>query len=120
MLKLKEQTVRQKIAETGYSVRAWGENHGFAQGTLSGWITGARNIKHSSLIKLADALQCKPEDIAEIVIMYDSAGVQELILDREEISGIFGNLSKKQRKSIIDIANLIANANSIIERSEIN
>jgi DNA-binding Xre family transcriptional regulator len=117
MLRLKEQTIRRKIAETGHSVKSWGEKHGFVQGTLSGWITGARNIKLSNLIKLAEALQCEPEDISEIVV-YDDSEEHELMLDKEEIKGIFDCLSNKQRKSIINVANLIAEANKDADRAE--
>lgn len=118
MIKLKEQKVRQKIAETGYSVKAWAEKHGFPQGTLSGWLTGARNIKHSSLFKLAEALNCEPEEIASVVFVYTGEGINELEADREEISGIFGNLSKGQRKAIITLAETVADANRRVDEAE--
>ena len=119
MIKLKEQKVRQKIAMTGLSVRAWGEQHGFSQGTLSNWLIGARNIKHSSLFKLAEALNCEPEEIASVVFVYTGEGINELEADREEISGIFGNLSKKQRKAIIVLAETVADANRRAEEAEV-
>lgn len=119
MLKLKEQTVRKMIAKTGYSVKAWSEKNGFPQGTVSGWITGARNIKHSSLEKLAAALGCEPNEIVNIVIDYTGEGVSELEADREEICGIFGNLSDEQRKAIIAVAVQIDEANRRAERIEI-
>jgi hypothetical protein len=119
MLKLKENVVRQKIAETGYSVKAWGELHGFAQGTLSGWITGARNIKRNNLESLASALGCEPFDIANIVIEYTGKGISELEADREEICGTFGNLNDKQRKAILKLADMLASANRRIQDLEI-
>jgi transcriptional regulator with XRE-family HTH domain len=111
MLKLKERIVRLKIAETGYSVRAWGEKHGFSQTTLSNWLTGARNIKRDNLEKLAAALHCDIFDIATVVIEYTGKGVSELEADREEISGLFGRLTDKQRKAIIRIAYLMVEGN---------
>lgn len=119
MLKLKENAVRQKIAETGYSVKAWGEKHGFIQGTLSGWITGARNIKRENLEKLAAALHCNIFDIATIVMEYTGNGVSELEADREEISSLFGRLSDKQRKAIIKITTLMAETNDKAEKLEV-
>ena len=99
------------ITQTGYSVKAWGEKNGFPQGTLSGWLTGARNIKRSSLEKLAVALRCKVEDIADIVWEYSGHGVAELEADREEISGLFENLTAPQRKAVINLADVISDAN---------
>ena len=118
MIKLKEHAVRAKIAQTGYSVKSWGEHYGFAQGTLSGWITGRRNIKRDSLDKLATALKCDPWEISEVIWEYDSAAGLMLESDREEICGIFGNLSKEQRKKIIDFAGLIAEANRQMQMIE--
>lgn len=119
MLKLKENAVRQKIAETGYSVKAWGEKYGFSQTTLSNWITGARNIKRDNLEKLAAALHCDIFDIATVVMEYTGRGVSELEADREEIAGLFGRLSDKQRKAIIRITDLMVEANSDLEKAEL-
>lgn len=111
MIRLKENTVKKMIALTGYSVRAWAEANGFPQGSISNWLTGARNIKRSSLEKLAVALRCKVEDIADIVWEYSGHGVAELEADREEISGLFGNLTAPQRKAVINLADVISDAN---------
>lgn len=119
MIKLKEHAIRSRIAETGHSVKSWGEQNGFPQTTLSNWLTGARNIKRSSLEKLADALHCDIKDIAEFTITYTGLGIDELEADREEICGIFGNLSKVQRKTIIDFSNLVADANRKIEEADL-
>ena len=119
MLKLKENVVRKMIAKTGYSVAAWAEKNGFSQGSLSNWITGTRNIKHSNLDKLAAALGCEPNEIVNIVIDYTGEGVSELEADREEICGIFGNLNEEQRKAIIAVAVQIDEANRRAERIEI-
>lgn len=119
MIRLKANTVKKKIAQTGLSVSAWGAANGFTQGTLSGWITGRRNIKHSSLSKLATALRCEPEEIAEIFWVFDNSVAVQLEVDREEICGIFGNLSAEQRKAIINMANLMADANWKKEREQI-
>jgi transcriptional regulator with XRE-family HTH domain len=119
MIRLKEQKVRQIIGNTGLSIKAWAEVHGFTQGTVSGWVTGRRNIKQSSLFKLAHALGCEPEEISEIVWEYDNSAAFQLEADREEIRGIFGNLLPKQRKVIIDMAELIADANRKAELAEV-
>jgi transcriptional regulator with XRE-family HTH domain len=119
MLRLKENVVRQKIAETGYSVKAWAESNGFAQGTLSGWITGARNIKRDNLEKLATALRCDMFEIATVVMEYTGKGVSELQADQEEISGLFTRLSEKQRKAIIKMADIMVEANIRVEQLEI-
>lgn len=115
MLKLKEKVIREMIAKTGYSVKAWGEANGFSQGSLSNWITGTRNIKRSSLEKLATALRCDIFDIASVVMEYTGAGVSELEADREDICGIFGGLDDKQRKAIIHIAELMEKGNRELE-----
>jgi DNA-binding Xre family transcriptional regulator len=115
MLKLKENAVRQKIAETGYSVKAWGEKHGFSQTTLSNWITGVRNIKRDNLEKLAAALHCDIFDIATIVIEVKQQYISELEDDCEEIRGMFGKLTAKQRKAILNLAALMVNGNEQIE-----
>lgn len=119
MIRLKEHAVRKIIAQTGLSVSAWGAANGFTQGTLSGWITGRRNIKHSSLLKLAEALRVTPEEISEIMWIYNDSVAIQLEADREEICGLFGNLSPKQRKAIIDIAELIADANKTLDSADI-
>jgi transcriptional regulator with XRE-family HTH domain len=119
MIRLKEQKARQLIAKTGLSVRAWGEKYGFSQGTLSNWLSGARNIKHASLLKLASALNCEPGEISEIYWEFDNSVAIQLEADREEIRGIFGNLLPKQRKVIIDMAELIADANQRQQSAEI-
>ena len=119
MIRLREQKVRQIIARTGLSVKAWGEMNGFAQTTLSNWITGARNIKRASLLKLASALNCEPEEISEIYWEFDNSVAIQLEADREEIRGLFGLLSPKQRKVIIDMAELIADANRREELADI-
>lgn len=118
MIRLKEQTIRKKIALTGYSVRVWAEAHGFPQGSISNWLTGARNIKRSNLEKLAEALRCKVEDIADIVWEYSGHDVAELEADREEISGLFGNLTAPQRKAVINLADVISDANRQAQRIE--
>ena len=115
MIRLREQKVRQLIAQTGLSVKAWGEMNGFTQGTLSGWVTGRRNIKRASLLKLSAALNCEPEEISEIYWEVDNSVLMQLEADREEIRGIFGLLSAKQRKVILDMAELIADANRMEE-----
>ena len=104
MIKLKEQKIKKMIAETGYSVRAWGEQKGFPQGTLSGWLTGARNIKRSSLEKLADALGCAGTDIADFVFVSENTEAAELAADKEEICRIFDNLSEQQRFALLNMA----------------
>lgn len=115
MLRLKEKIIREMIAKTGYTVKAWGEMHNFSQTTLSNWITGRRNIKRSSLEKLAAALRCDIFDIASVVMEYTGAGVSELKADREDICGLFGGLDDKQRKAIIHIAELMEKGNREIE-----
>jgi transcriptional regulator with XRE-family HTH domain len=119
MIRLREQKVRQIIARTGLSVRAWGEQYGFSQGTLSNWLSGARNIKRASLLKLASALNCEPEEISEIYWEFDNSVVMQLEADREEIRCLFGLLSAKQRKTILDMAELIADANQRMELADI-
>ena len=104
MIKLKEQKIRQMIAETGYSVRAWGEKNGFSQGTLSNWLTGARNIKRSSLEKLCEVLQCPISDIADFVFVNKDEEAAELAADKEEICRIFDLISEQQRFAILNMA----------------
>lgn len=110
MIKLKEQKIRRMIAETGYSVRAWGEKNGFSQGTLSNWLTGARNIKRSSLEKLADALGCGGSDIADFIFVSECEEEAGLTADKEEICRIFDNLSEQQRFTLLNVARFMAPA----------
>ena len=104
MIKLKEQKIRKLIAEAGYSVRAWGEQNGFPQGTLSNWLTGARNIKRSSLEKLAEALECSATEIADFVFVSQSDEDEGLAADKEEICRIFEKISEKQRFTLLNVA----------------
>jgi DNA-binding Xre family transcriptional regulator len=104
VIKLKEKRIRKIIAESGYSVRAWGEKNGFPQGTLSNWLTGARNIKRSSLEKLADALECSCMEIADFVFVDASEEAAELTADKEEICRIFDKISVEQRFALINMA----------------
>ena len=108
MIKLKEQKIKQMIAETGYSVRAWGEKNGFSQGTLSNWLTGARNIKRSSLEKLCFALECTSSDIADFVFVNKDEEEAELAADKEEICRIFDNISVEQRFALLNVARFMA------------
>ena len=104
MIKLKEQKIRRMIAEAGYSVRSWGDKYGFPQGTLSNWLTGARNIKRSSLVKLAEAFECPISDIADFVFVSDNEEAAELEADKEEICRIFDLISEQQRFAILNTA----------------
>lgn len=119
MIKLKEQKIRKIIAETGYSVRKWGEINGFPQGTLSGWLTGARNIKRSSLEKLADSLGTTVAEISTFTFEYTGEGIAEMQADQEEIATIFSYLNKQQRKAILNTANLMKDGNQKAELAEI-
>jgi transcriptional regulator with XRE-family HTH domain len=104
MIKLKEQKIRQMIAEAGYSVRSWGDKYGFPQGTLSNWLTGARNIKRSSLEKLSDALGVAVSDIADFVFAGESEEASQLAADKEEICRIFDLISEQQRFALLNTA----------------
>jgi DNA-binding Xre family transcriptional regulator len=108
MIKLKEQKIRRMIAEAGYSVKAWGEKYGFPQGTLSGWLTGARNIKRSSLEKLCFALECTSSEIADFVFVNKDEEAAEVAADKEEICRIFDNLSEQQRFALLNMARFMA------------
>lgn len=119
MIRLKEQKIRQMIAETGYSVRGFSEKYGFSQGSLSNWITGARNIKRINLDRLCDALHCEPQDISNFVFVYTGEAAAALEADRQEICGIFGNLNEQQRKAIIAMAQTVADANRKAEEVEV-
>ena len=119
MIKLKEQKIRKIIAETGYSVRKWGEINGFPQGTLSGWLTGARNIKRSSLEKLAEALGTTVAEISTFTFVYTGEGIEEMQADQEEIATIFSYLNKQQRKAILNTAKLMKDGNQKVELAEI-
>ena len=118
MLKLKENVVKKMIADAGYSVKSWAENNGFSQGTLSNWLNGSRNIKRSSLEKLAAALRCEVSAISYVVMEYSAIGVSELEADREEICGLFGNLTAYQRKAVIKLADIISDANREAQRRD--
>lgn len=108
MIKLKEQKIKRIIAEKGYSVKSWAEKHGFPQGTLSNWLTGARNIKRSSLEKLSDALGVTATEIADFVYEGESEEAAELAADKEEICRIFDNLSEQQRFALLNMARFMA------------
>lgn len=118
MIKLKINKIQNLIAASGYSVKAWGQKYGFPQTTLSNWLTGSRNIKRSSLDALASALGVAPEDIAEFVWVYTGDGIPEIEEDKDEIANIFENLTKKQRKTIIEFARLAADANRKADLAE--
>ena len=110
MIKLREQKIRRMIAEAGYSVRSWGDKYGFPQGTLSNWLTGARNIKRSSLEKLSDALGIAATEIADFVFVSENEEADGLAADKEEICRIFDKLSEQQRFALLNMARLMIQA----------
>lgn len=115
MRRLIEEKVKERIEITGLSVNAWGQKHGFPQGSLSNWIKGTRNIKYSNLLRLAEALNCKPEDISELVIKLDSEKISDLEADREELSALLVYLSVEQRKRVINLVQTLVDANRAAE-----
>jgi transcriptional regulator with XRE-family HTH domain len=104
MIKLREHKIRQMIAETGYSVKSWGEKYGFPQTTLSNWLTGARNIKRSSLEKLSDALGVTATEIADFIYEGENEEAAGLAADKEEICRIFDLISEQQRFAVLNMA----------------
>ena len=115
MLKLKEKKIRELIAQTGLSVRAWAHEHGFPQTSLAGWIVGSRNIKHDNLLRLAQELHCQPEDIADVVIKMNPDKIKELEEDRREISALLVYLTEEQRKRVINLVQTLVDANRAAE-----
>ena len=102
MIKLKEQKIKQLIAESGHSVRSWAKMYNFPQGTLSNWLNGARNIKRSSLERLAEALGVAATEIADFVFIGKST--EEIAASKEEICRIFDLISEQQRFAILNMA----------------
>ena len=71
---------------------------------MSNWLTGARNIKRSSLEKLSDALGVVATDIADFVFEDESIEAAALAADKEEICRIFDLISEQQRFAILNTA----------------
>jgi|GEM_PF-7114397 len=109
MLKLKEKKVRELIGHTGLSVRAWGMEHGFPQGTLSNWVNGSRNISKSQLIKLADALHVEDlTEISMIVFHINQRKIDQIENEISEIRDLWGFLPPDQRSSILNLIRSMA------------
>ena len=102
MLKLKEKEVRAKIEKTGLSVTQFAHEYGFKQSTLASWIIGQRNPRRNSVFELAKALNCQPEEIAEIVCVINTE--EETITDEKNQLLFFWNmLNDGQRQTILAV-----------------
>ena len=112
MLKLKGIKVRELIGKSGMSVRSWGQDHGFAQSTLSSWLNGTRNIKKIALVKLAEALHV--DNLSEISFAefrLDQAKLKAIEAEKEEVCNLWGHLKDDQRKTVLDLIRSIAETN---------
>jgi transcriptional regulator with XRE-family HTH domain len=119
MKELNRQKLRKKIEDCGLTPFAFAQKHGFNDATLRRWLNGERNAKISNIQQLATALRCEIEDITDVVLEFDPAQVVQLEQDRETICGLFGYLNDAQRMSIIQMAEVIADANKKMEEVEI-
>lgn len=63
-MKIYSNEVRKRIASIGYSVSGFAKRINISQTALSGWLRGERNPKFNSVLMIASALGCKPEDIS--------------------------------------------------------
>lgn len=119
MRELNRKKLQERIENCGLTPFAFARKHGFNDATLRRWLNGERNAKISNIQQLATALDCKIEDISDLVFKFDPSQVVQLEQDRETICGIFGYLNDNQRKSIIQMADVIASANRKMEEMEL-
>ena len=109
MLKIKETKVRELIARTGLSVRAWGIEHGFPQSTLSNWLNGTRHIKRCQLLKLTDELHVSDaSEIAEIVFVLDPEKIAKTAEKEQELICLWRLLTDDQQAQILALIRSIA------------
>jgi len=108
MLRLRGDKVREMIAATGLSVRAWGIEHGFPQGTLSNWLQGTRNIKKSMLVRLAEALHCDVTEISMIVVPIDQEKMSRRDEQLDELRYLWTFLTDAQRQQVLALLRSIA------------
>ena len=119
MKKLNREKLRLKIEETGLTPFAFAHQYGFSYESVRGWLTGKRNAKISNIQALADILHCTIDDITDFYFVYDPSKVVQLQNDREEIYGLFGCLDQAQRTSILQMAQMLADANSKLLDEEV-
>ena len=111
MRQIKRNIVERLIAETGLSAHAWAIQHGFAPQTVNAWIHGVRNIGGRNLVRLADALRVSPDEICSVVFRVDDGEIAALAAEREELVGLFGQLSSEQRGRVLRLVRSLADAN---------
>lgn len=109
MRKLRSKIFLEMLEARGLSVNAFAMQSGIPQGTLSHLVSGDRNMGPKVLSKLCDALRCAPSDISEW--QYEAKDIPELERDREEIVGLFGQLTAPQRSRILRLAQSLVDAN---------
>ena len=110
MLKLKTDIIRSKIDAMGYSVTQFAKRYGFPQTTLASWLTGARNPKRDTIIRLAGALRCEPEEISYIAIRVKAEKIEADEAFFEEIRALLERLSPDQREAVLRLVRTMAEA----------
>ena len=115
MLKLKTDVVRGKIEETGYSASQFAKRYGFPQTTLASWLTGARNPKRETIMRLADVLRCDPGEISyiELRVNVKKLDADEALFD--ELRNLVMRLSPGQQKAVLQLVRTMAEANEAAE-----
>ena len=109
MLRLKKEAVRRRIQKTGMSDTQFAHEHGFKQQTLAAWLSGSRNPKRDAIFRLAEALKCQPEEIAEIVCVMDDR--EETVTDEKNQLIFYWNLlNEAQRESILGVMEVMVKA----------
>lgn len=119
MRELSRQKLQKQIENCGLTPFAFARKYGFTYESLRRWLNGERNAKISNIQQLATALRCEIEDITDVVFEFDPTQVVQLEQDRETICGLFGYLNDDQRNSIIQMAEVIADANKKMEEAEL-
>jgi len=108
MLKLKTDIVREKIDAMGYSAAQFAKRYGFPQTTLASWLTGSRNPKRDTILRLASALRCEPEEISFIVIRVKPEKVEADEAFFDEIRALLMRLSPDQREAVLRLVRTMA------------
>ena len=116
MLKLKTEVVRLEIEKLGYSATQFAKKYGFPQTSLASWLTGARNPKRGTIMRLAEIFGCEPIHIAGVEIPYDAKKVEKQEAHLAELRSYWIYLTEDQRKRLIDLVKAIAN--TIIEQED--
>ena len=110
MRKLNIEKVRDMIVLRGMTVTEFARRLGEQQQTVQKWVSGKRNPKPASMIKMAERLGVGVPEISDLVFDVSKSKLQELGSEIEEITGLWPHLTVEQRSAVLQTVRSMANA----------